>query len=190
MNTLKKPQHFLDISEYSTADLRKIMDASKQIKATRNGVNRGQGLLAGKVLVMVFEQPSTRTRISFDVGMRELGGETLMLTGAEMQLGRGESIPDTARVLSRFVDMIMIRMLDHDAVKELAEYASVPVINGLTKISHPCQIMADILTSKNTAAASRAKPFPGWAIATTFFIHGLMRQQSLTLKLTSPHQMN
>ena len=146
MTSITKPQHFIDISEYTPQDLRLILEGAKQIKATRNGVQRGQGPLAGKVLAMVFEQPSTRTRISFDVGMRELGGEPLLLTGAEMQLGRGESIPDTARVLSRFVDMIMIRMLDHEAVKELAEYASVPVINGLTKVSHPCQIMADIMT--------------------------------------------
>jgi ornithine carbamoyltransferase len=95
---------------------------------------------------MIFDKPSTRTRVSFDVGMRELGGETIMLTGAEMQLGRGETIADTARVLSRYVDAIVIRMLDGGAVKELADNASVPVINGLTKLSHPCQVMADVMT--------------------------------------------
>jgi ornithine carbamoyltransferase len=95
---------------------------------------------------MVFDKPSTRTRVSFDVGMRELGGETIMLTGAEMQLGRGETIADTARVLSRYVDAIMLRILDHDMLLELARNATVPVINGLTKLSHPCQIMADVLT--------------------------------------------
>ena len=95
---------------------------------------------------MIFERPSTRTRVSFDVGMRELGGETIMLTGAEMQLGRGETIADTARVLSRYVDAIMIRILEPDDLKEMAQYATVPVINGLTKQSHPCQVMADILT--------------------------------------------
>ena len=95
---------------------------------------------------MVFDKPSTRTRVSFDVGMRELGGETLMLTGQEMQLGRGETIGDTARVLSRYVDAIMIRTLDHEMVRELARHATVPVINGLTKLTHPCQIMADVLT--------------------------------------------
>lgn len=139
-------RNFLDLTDFGGDELRAILTASKQIKKTRAGVRRGEGLLAGKVLAMIFEQPSTRTRISFDVGMRELGGETLMLTGAEMQLGRGESVADTARVLSRFVDVIMIRILDHDALAELAEYATVPVINGLTKQSHPCQIMADILT--------------------------------------------
>jgi ornithine carbamoyltransferase len=95
---------------------------------------------------MVFDKPSTRTRVSFDVAMRELGGETLMLTGQEMQLGRGETIADTARVLSRYVDAIMIRILDHAMMLELAEHATVPVINGLSRISHPCQIMADVMT--------------------------------------------
>lgn len=139
-------RNFLDLTEFGGDELRHILEASKRIKKTRNGVRPGEGLLAGKVLAMIFEQPSTRTRISFDVGMRELGGETLMLTGAEMQLGRGETISDTAQVLSRFVDAIMIRILDHDQLEELAANATVPVINGLTKNSHPCQIMADLLT--------------------------------------------
>ena len=95
---------------------------------------------------MIFEKPSTRTRVSFDVGMRQLGGEAIMLTGAEMQLGRGETIADTARVLSRYVDAIMIRILSHDALLELAAHATVPVINGLTRRSHPCQVMADLMT--------------------------------------------
>ena len=138
--------HFLDIPDFSAEQLRAVMDEAKRLKAARNGAFRGQGPLAGKVLAMIFERPSTRTRVSFDVGMRELGGETVMLTGEEMQLGRGETIADTARVLSRYVDAIMIRILDHDALKELAANATVPVINGLTKTSHPCQIMADILT--------------------------------------------
>ncbi len=95
---------------------------------------------------MIFDQPSTRTRVSFEVGMRELGGECVMLTGAEMQLGRGETIADTAKVLSRYVDAIMIRTLEQDLVEELAHHATIPVINGLTKASHPCQVMADVMT--------------------------------------------
>ena len=146
MSTNGAARHFLDLTEFEGAELRGILDLARTLKTNRNGVRRGEGPLAGKVLAMVFEQPSTRTRISFDVGMRELGGETLVLTGAEMQLGRGETIADTARVLSRFVDAIMIRILDHGDLKELAEYATVPVVNGLTKLSHPCQIMADLLT--------------------------------------------
>jgi len=102
--------------------------------------------LAGKSLAMIFDRPSTRTRVSFDLAMRQLGGETIMLTGAEMQLGRGETLADTARVLSRYVDAIMIRVLDHSDLDELARHATVPVINGLTKQSHPCQVMADIMT--------------------------------------------
>ena len=106
---------------------------------------KGKKPLEGKTLAMIFERPSTRTRVSFDVGMRQLGGESIMLTGAEMQLGRGETIADTARVLSA-LDAIMIRILNHDALLELAAHATVPVINGLTRRSHPCQVMADLMT--------------------------------------------
>jgi ornithine carbamoyltransferase len=140
-------RHFLDLADFSGAELRRVLDASAALKARRRkGERAKERPLEGKVLAMVFDKPSTRTRVSFDVGMRELGGETVMLTGSEMQLGRGETISDTARVLSRYVDAIMIRTLDHEMVRELARSATVPVINGLTKMSHPCQIMADVLT--------------------------------------------
>jgi ornithine carbamoyltransferase len=139
-------RHFLDLSDFDSATLQGILDRARALRSTRNGARDGVGPLAGKVLALVFEQPSTRTRVSFDVGMRELGGQTLMLTGAEMQLGRGETIADTARVMSRYVDGIMIRILDQDSLQELAAHATVPVINGLTRRSHPCQVMADILT--------------------------------------------
>src|SRR6188474_1922916 len=102
--------------------------------------------LAGKTLAMIFDKPSTRTRVSFDVAMRQLGGDVVMLTGTEMQLGRGETIADTARVLSRYVDAIMIRILNHDALIELAQHATVPVINGLTRRSHLCQVVAGLMT--------------------------------------------
>jgi ornithine carbamoyltransferase len=140
-------RNFLDLLDHSPETLRAILNASADMKAAR-AKDRAAAprLLAGKTLAMIFDRPSTRTRVSFDVGMRELGGETIMLTGAEMQLGRGETIADTARVLSRYVDAIMIRILSPDDLKELAQYATVPVINGLTKQSHPCQVMADILT--------------------------------------------
>src|SRR5262249_33867691 len=118
------PRHFLDISALPTSDLRSMLDASLALKRERKAAN-GAGSyrpLAGKSLAMIFEKPSTRTRVSFDVGMRQLGGEAIMLTGAEMQLGRGETIADTARVLSRYVDAIMIRILSHDALLELAEH--------------------------------------------------------------------
>ncbi len=139
-------RHFLDLDQIATADLRHILDNARRLKAERKANRSVAGPLAGRFLAMVFERPSTRTRVSFDIAMRELGGETIMLTGAEMQLGRGETIADTARVLSRYVDAIMIRVLDHAALEELAANATVPVINGLTKLSHPCQVMADLQT--------------------------------------------
>lgn len=135
-------RHFLDLSAVSAADLRAMIDGARSAK-TATATDRP---LAGKMLAMIFEKPSTRTRVSFDVGMRQLGGETLFLSGTEMQLGRAETIADTAKVLSRYVDMIMIRTLDHSRMLELAEHATVPVINALTDDTHPCQIMADILT--------------------------------------------
>jgi ornithine carbamoyltransferase len=141
------PRHFLDLLDHSTETLRAILKAAAEMKAARaRDRSAAPRPLQGKMLAMIFERPSTRTRVSFDVGMRELGGETIMLTGAEMQLGRGETIADTARVLSRYVDAIMIRILDPGDLAELAAHATVPVINGLTKLSHPCQVMADILT--------------------------------------------
>jgi ornithine carbamoyltransferase len=138
-------RHFLDLSDIPAGELRRVLELSKDLKARRRAGDEARPL-AGKSLAMVFDKPSTRTRVSFDLAMRQLGGETIMLTGQEMQLGRGESIADTARVLSRFVDAIMIRILEHDDLMELAAYATVPVINGLTRLSHPCQVMADVMT--------------------------------------------
>ena len=143
-------RHFLDLNELPLAELREVLAASfamkAKLKAQKSGGVPVDKPLSGKTLAMIFEKPSTRTRVSFDVGMRQLGGEAIMLTGAEMQLGRGETIADTARVLSRYVDIIMIRILNHDALLELAAHATVPVINGLTRRSHPCQVMADVMT--------------------------------------------
>ncbi|EHS49265.1 Ornithine carbamoyltransferase [Rhizobium sp. PDO1-076] len=142
---MASPKHFLDLSAVSSMDLRSMMDDARSRKqATKAGT--ADKPLAGKMLAMIFEKPSTRTRVSFDVGMRQLGGETLFLSGTEMQLGRAETIGDTAKVLSRYVDAIMIRTTDHSRLLEMAEHATVPVINALTDLTHPCQIMADILT--------------------------------------------
>ena len=143
--TSATPRHFLTLQDFSAETLRGILDLAVALKA---GLARGERppLLADKVLAMIFERESTRTRVSFDVGMRQLGGQTLMLTGHEMQLAREETLADTARVMSRYVDAIMIRILDNDDLLELANASSVPVINGLTRRSHPCQVMADILT--------------------------------------------
>jgi ornithine carbamoyltransferase len=141
------PRHFLGLLDLSTAELRRILDMAAAMKKARiKGAPSAKRPLAGKTLAMIFDRPSTRTRVSFDIGMRELGGETIMLTGAEMQLGRGETIADTARILSRYVEAIVIRILSQDDLFELAANATVPVINGLTKQSHPCQVLADLLT--------------------------------------------
>lgn len=143
-------RHFLDLDAVTSGDIRHILDNSNARKAKRNGMAKAapdaDSPLKGKLLAMLFEKPSTRTRVSFDVAMRQLGGETLLLNGNDTQLGRGETIADTARVLSRYVDAIMIRTTDHKNLTDLAEYASVPVINGLTDRSHPCQLMADVMT--------------------------------------------
>ena len=142
--------HFLDIHKTDPADLRSILDTALVMKSARAGRPKGtrddERPLEGRIVALIFEKPSTRTRVSFDVGVRQMGGETLVLTGSEMQLGHGETIADTARVLSRYVDLIMIRTFEEEALLELAEHATVPVINGLTNRTHPCQIMADLMT--------------------------------------------
>ena len=143
-------RHFLDIRDFSRDELLAILGEAKRRKRARAGKPKGMAdddaPLAGHSLAMIFEKPSTRTRFSFDIGMRQLGGETLVFNSGDMQIGRGESIPDTARVISRMVDSIMIRTFGHDRLLELAEHAAIPVINGLTDLSHPCQIMADLQT--------------------------------------------
>ncbi len=140
---MSAPKHFLDLDRFGKDDLRSILDLGAAHKKGNPPADRP---LDGKILAMIFEKPSTRTRVSFDVAMRQLGGQTLFLGESDSQLGRGETIADTARVLSRYVDAIMIRTDAHDKLQELAEYASVPVINGLTDRTHPCQIMADVMT--------------------------------------------
>ena len=139
------PKHFLDIDRLDGDTLRTILDLGQTLKQQRLAGDRSQPL-AGKTLVMIFEKPSTRTRVSFEVGMKELGGHAVLLTDEQSQLGRGETVADTARVLSRYADVIMIRTDDPNKLTELEEFATVPVINGLTDNSHPCQIMADIMT--------------------------------------------
>lgn len=143
--TTGTPRHFLSIDDFFYAELRGMLNQASTLKARLKDGDRPQ-LLKDKVLAMIFERQSTRTRVSFDVGMRQLGGQTLMLSGQEMQLSREETLADTAQVMSRYVDAIMIRILSHADLLDLAENASVPVINGLTRRAHPCQIMADLMT--------------------------------------------
>lgn len=135
-------RHFLDLRDFEPAILRQMLDVALGFKQSRVSSRP----LAGKTLAMIFEKPSTRTRVSFEVGMRQLGGDVVVLSARDMQSGRGESPADTARVLSRYVDAIMLRTDRVSKLHELAQYATVPVINGLTDTSHPCQLMADVLT--------------------------------------------
>jgi ornithine carbamoyltransferase len=139
------PRHFLDLHRIPVETLRALLRRAGELKKMQ-AARTPHAPLVGRTLALIFDKPSTRTRISFDVGMQQLGGFTVMLTGAEMQLGRGETVADTARVLSRFVDAVMIRTLSQEMVNELAANASIPVINGMTKATHPCQVMADIMT--------------------------------------------
>ena len=142
--------NFLDIKTIKSSELKKIIQTALEIKKSRSGLTKGaldsDKALEGQVVALIFEKPSTRTRISFDVGVRQMGGQTIVLSGKDMQLGHGETIADTARDLSRYVDLIMLRTYEEATLHEMAQFATVPVINGLTNFSHPCQIMADILT--------------------------------------------
>lgn len=144
------PRHFLDLSDFSGGFLRSLLEEAKRRKAARLGAPRarpdGDAPLDGRVLAVIFEKPSTRTRVSFDVALRQLGAGSLILSASDLQLGRGETIADTARVLSRYVDGIVLRTWGHDRLLELSAHATVPVLNALTDYSHPCQVLADIMT--------------------------------------------
>ncbi len=157
-------RHFLDLGDAGGNDLAAMINDALDRKAARAGLPKGapdaDAPLAGRVLAMVFEKNSTRTRVSFDIAMRQLGGTVLLLDSGSSQLGRGESIADTARVLSRMVDGIMLRTDDYAKIEEMAAHATVPVINGLTDMSHPCQIVADLLT-----VIEHGKALPGLEVA-------------------------
>lgn len=155
------PRHFLDISALSKTELRTIIDEARRRKDARKGWPKGKhdadAPLDGHVLAMIFQKNSTRTRVSFEVGMRQLGGSVISLNANDTQLGRGETIEDTARVLSRMVDAVMIRANVHQDVADFAAAADVPVINGLTDLSHPCQIIADLMTVEEWAGPVEGK---------------------------------
>ncbi len=181
------PRHFLDLDRFDTATLKGILDIGTAFK---NG--RRDRPLAGKTLAMIFEKPSTRTRVSFEVAMRQLGGDTIFLNTTDSQLGRGETIADTARVLSRYVDAIMIRTNQPQKLDDLARYATVPVINGLTDTSHPCQIMADVMTlqERKGTAAGRVVAWCGDGnnVAASW-IHAAVRFD-FTLRLACPEVLS
>jgi ornithine carbamoyltransferase len=153
------PKHFLDLSLHEPDVLRDIVDLGRAFKSGNAG-SKAEGTGRGKTLALIFEKPSTRTRVSFEVGMKQLGGDVVVLTPTEMQIGRGETIADTARVLSRYVDAIMMRTVDANRLNDLARYATIPVINGLTSNSHPCQLMADVMTFEE-----RLGPIAGRTVA-------------------------
>jgi len=144
------PKHFLSLADIAASELRSILDEAHRIKAARHGMPKGgvdvDAPFSGETLALIFEKSSTRTRFSFDMAMRQLGGSSITATSSDMQLGRGETVEDTAKVLSRFVDGIMLRANSHDTITALANNSDVPVINGLTDYNHPCQIMADLQT--------------------------------------------
>jgi ornithine carbamoyltransferase len=157
-------RHFIDLTALSKPEVRAILDEAHRRKAARAGWPKGMGdadlPLDGHALAMIFQKNSTRTRVSFEIGMKQLGGSAIVLNAADTQLGRGETVQDTARVLSRMVDAVMIRANDHQDVLDFAAASAVPVINGLTDLSHPCQILADIMTIEE-----RRGPIDGQTIA-------------------------
>ena len=187
-------RHFLDISALPVSDLRTMLDASLAMKQKRKAGNGADDdrPLAGKTLAMIFEKPSTRTRVSFDVAMRQLGGQTIGLNHTDLQTGRGEPVSDTAKVLSRYADAIMIRANKHATLMELADNASVPVINGLTERSHHCQIIADIMTLEEgkgpVAGKTVAWVGDGNNVAASW-VHAAVRL-GFKLKIACPPQLN
>lgn len=181
--------HFLDIDKLSHEELKGILLTARQIKEKLKSGEVHQPL-AGKQLAMIFEKPSTRTRASFEVGMNQLGGNSIILNTENSQIGRGETISDTARVLSRYVDVMMIRCFAHETLLELAKYSDVPVINGLTDSSHPCQIMADIMTFEEHKGSIKGKTI-AWVgdsnNVTTSWVHAAIRF-GFTLKMATPEE--
>ncbi|MEM7022657.1 MAG: ornithine carbamoyltransferase [Pseudomonadota bacterium] len=182
---MTEPRHFLDIDDLDTGTLHGILGRAKELMAVR------EPRLSGKTLAMIFDKPSTRTRVSFEVAIKALGGDAVVLNTKEMQLGRGETIADTARVLSRYVDAIMLRTDHHSKLLELAEAATVPVINGLTDRSHPCQIMADVMTIEEKKGPIRGKTLAwtgdGNNVATSW-IHAAQRFD-FSLRLACPREL-
>jgi len=192
---MTQPRHFLDIDKVDRDNLRAMLDEARSRKTARAGQSQAtrdtDAPLAGKLLAMIFIQPSTRTRVSFDIGMRQLGGETLVLNVDDLQLDRGETMADTARVMSRYVDAIMVRTKSHEMLDELVAHATVPVINGLTDLSHPCQLMADVMTFEEhrgpIAGRSVAWCGDGNNVAASW-IHGAA-QFGYDLRLACPEEL-
>jgi ornithine carbamoyltransferase len=188
------PRHFLDLTDLDRATLRRIVDLSHEMKQAgrRTPAHLRPANIDVSILVMIFEKPSTRTRVSFDVAMRQLGGQTIALNNSDTQLGRGEPLSDTAKVLSRYADAMMLRVNRHSTLTGLAEHASIPVINGLSDVSHPCQIVADLMTFEEKrgpiSGATVAWAGDGNNVAASW-IHAAARLD-FTLRLACPPQLN
>ena len=182
----------LTLQEFIPDDLTSILGLARELKKSLKGGETIRPLLAGKSLGMIFQKPSTRTRVSFEVGMRQLGGGALNLRPDELQLGRGETIPDTARVLSRYVNGIMARVFAHTDVEQLAEYASVPVINGLSDLHHPCQVLADLLTINEKHASLKDLKLSylgdGNNVCNSLLLGGSMMGMEVVAATPSTHQ--
>lgn len=188
------PRHFLDLSDLDAATLRRIVDMAHAMKKAgkRPPADLRPKDIADQILVMIFEKPSTRTRVSFDVAMRQLGGQTIGLNTTDTQLGRGEPLSDTAKVLSRYADAMMLRVNEHKTLTELAAHSTIPVINGLSDLSHPCQIVADLMTFEENRGdikgATVAWAGDGNNVAVSW-IHAAVRL-GFTIKLACPPQLN
>ena len=194
--TVVGPKHFIDLADFDSATLAAMIADARARKDARKGKPHGfvdaGAPLQGRVLALIFDKHSTRTRISFDVGMRQLGGQVIMLSGSEMQLAREETVADTAKVLSRYVDAVMIRIIDHALIRELADNATIPVINGLTKVSHPCQVMADVMTFEEHRGPIRGRVI-AWSGDSNnvleSWVHAAARF-GFTLRVASPPELS
>ncbi|MFV0322410.1 MAG: ornithine carbamoyltransferase [Alphaproteobacteria bacterium] len=186
-------QHFIDLWDFSHAELQVILDYAKELKAEVKA-GKWSDIGKNKSLSMIFEKNSTRTRYSFELAMKQIGGETIVTSSRDMQLGRGETLGDTAQVLSRFVDAIMIRSDNHDKIHELAKYSNVPLINGLTDFSHPCQIMADIMTWQEHAGDIKGKKLAwfgdGNNVLTSFIMAAAIWQFELAIATPKSYEAN
>ena len=190
---IAKPRHFIDLSDLDAATLRRIVDMAHAMKTAGKRPPRDltPAQIADKMLIMIFEKPSTRTRVSFDIAMRQLGGQTIGLNDKDTQLGRGEPLSDTAKVLSRYGDAMMLRVNAHATLTELAAHATIPVINGLSELSHPCQIVADLMTFEDSRG-----PITGATVAWTgdgnnvaaSWVHAAVRL-NFTLRIACPPQL-
>lgn len=190
----RQVRHFIDLDKIDAATLRRIVDMAHAMKRAGKRVPKelAPDGIEDATLVMIFEKPSTRTRVSFDIAMRQLGGQTLALNHADLQTGRGEPIADTARVLSRYADAIMLRTNKHETVEEYAKHATVPIINGLTDLSHPCQIIADIMTFEESMGPIEGRTVSwvgdGNNVAASW-MHAAVRF-GFRLRLACPPQLN